>query len=168
MMYRTIVVGTDCSPTATIAVMKAAELAQLTGAKLYLVSAYPAAAKPAPNVQDFAFAYTAAGGGAVLFDPDGHESADALVDRQLPAIGAERRVQIESTASGLRRQGIDVETRVEVGGAASTLVRLADTLDADLLVVGDRGLKGLRGALGSVPDRVTHRARLDVLVVHTT
>jgi nucleotide-binding universal stress UspA family protein len=31
-MYRTIVVGTDCSPTATAAVMKAADLAKLTGA----------------------------------------------------------------------------------------------------------------------------------------
>jgi hypothetical protein len=33
-MYRTIVVGTDCSATATTAVMKTAELATLTGAKL--------------------------------------------------------------------------------------------------------------------------------------
>jgi nucleotide-binding universal stress UspA family protein len=143
-MYRTIVVGTDCSPTATAAVMKAAELAKLTGATLYLVSAYRAAAG------------AAVGGGAVLFDPDGHEFA------------AERRFQVDAVARVLRAQGIEVETRIEAGGAASTLVRLADILDADLLVVGDRGLKGLRGVLGSVPDRVTHRARLDVLVVHTT
>ena len=154
-MYRTIVVGTDCSPTATAAVMKAADLAKLAGARLYLVSAYPAAAKPAPKVEDFAFAYTAVGGGAVLFDP-GDEGA------------AERRIHVDAMARDLRAQGITVETRIEVGGAASVLVRLADTLDADLLVVGDRGLKGLRGVLGSVPERVTHRARLDVLVVHTT
>jgi len=145
-MYRTIVVGTDCSPTATAAVMKAAELAKLTGAKLYLVSAYPASAN----------AYAAAGGGAVFFEPDGPENA------------GERRIHVDAVAKGLRAQGIDVETRVEAGGAAGTLVRTADTLDADLLVVGDRGLKGLRGVLGSVPGRVTHRARLDVLVVHTT
>ena len=143
-MYRTIVVGTDCSPTATIAVMKASELARLTGAKLYLVSAYHAAAG------------AAVGGGAVLFDPDGHEFA------------AERRFEVDAVARGLRERGIEVETRVEAGGAAAVLVRMADTLDADLLVVGDRGLKGLRGVLGSVPERVTHRARLDVLVVHST
>jgi nucleotide-binding universal stress UspA family protein len=144
-MYRTIVVGTDCSPTATAAVMKAAELAKLTGAKLYLVSAYPASAST-----------YAAVGGAVLFEPEG------------PDNGAELRIHVDAVARGLRAKGIDVETRVEAGGAASTLVRTADTLDADLLVVGDRGLKGLRGVLGSVPGRVTHRARLDVLVVHTT
>jgi nucleotide-binding universal stress UspA family protein len=146
MMYRTIVVGTDCSPTATKAVMKAAELATLTGAKLVLVSAYPASAN----------AYAAVGGGTVFVDPDAHE------------IPGERQIHVEAVARGLRAQGIEVETRVEAGGAAATLVRTADTLDADLLVVGDRGLKGLRGVLGSVPGRVTHRARLDVLVVHTS
>jgi len=145
-MYQTIVVGTDCSATATAAVMKAAELAKLTGAKLYLVSAYPASAS----------SYAAAGGGTILFDPVG------------PDDGGELRIHVDAVAKGLRAQGIEVETRVESGGAAATLVRTADTLDADLLVVGDRGLKGLRGMLGSVPGRVTHRARLDVLVVHTT
>jgi nucleotide-binding universal stress UspA family protein len=145
-MYQTIVVGTDCSPTATAAVMKAAELAKLTGAKLYLVRAYPASAS----------AYAAVGGGTVLFDGDDHEDP------------AELQIHVEAVAKGLRAQGIDVETRVESGGASRTLVWAADAVGADLLVVGDRGLKGLRGLLGSVPSRVTHRACLDVLVVHTT
>jgi nucleotide-binding universal stress UspA family protein len=107
-------------------------------------------------VQDFAFAYAAVGGGAALFEPDAHE------------VAAEGRFHVDAVARGPRAEGLDVETRVEVSGAASTLVRMADTLDADLFVVGDRGLKGLRGVLGSVPERVTHRARLDVLVVHAT
>jgi len=145
-MYRTIVVGTDCSPTATTAVMKAAELAKLTGAKLYLVSAYPAAAG----------AYAAVGTGAIPFAPDGPDGATDL------------RLDVEAVARNLRAQGIDVETHVEAGSAASTLVATADTVGADLLVVGDRGLKGVRGLLGSVPSRVTHRALLDVLVVHTS
>jgi nucleotide-binding universal stress UspA family protein len=55
-----------------------------------------------------------------------------------------------------------------VGGAAETLVGAAEAVGADLLVVGDRGLKGIRGLLGSVPSRVSHRARLDILEVHTT
>jgi nucleotide-binding universal stress UspA family protein len=41
--------------------------------------------------------------------------------------------------------------------------------DADLLVVGNRGLTGLRGRLlGSVPADATRRSDVDVLVVHTT
>jgi nucleotide-binding universal stress UspA family protein len=41
---------------------------------------------------------------------------------------------------------------------------LAAAADADLLVVGSRGLRGLR-ALGSVSEQVAHRARCSVLVV---
>jgi nucleotide-binding universal stress UspA family protein len=144
-MYRTIVVGTDCSPTATAAVMKAAELAKLTGATLHLVSAYAASAS----------AYAAAGG-AILFAPDGPDGA------------AELRIHVDALARGLRAEGIEVETRLEAGGAASILVWAADAVGADLLVVGDKGLKGVRGMLGSVPGRVTHRAAMDVLVVHTS
>jgi nucleotide-binding universal stress UspA family protein len=144
-MYQTIVVGTDCSPTATVAVARAGELAKLTGARLYLVSAYhdEAAASAAP-------------GSAMLFAPD------------RPDAGVQRRLHIDTSARALRAEGIDVETRVEAGGAAATLVEIAEAVDADLLVVGDKGLKGVRGLVGSVPNRVTHRARLDVLVVHTT
>ena len=41
---------------------------------------------------------------------------------------------------------------------------VAASADADLLVVGSRGLDGLR-ALGSVSERVAHRARCSTLIV---
>lgn len=41
---------------------------------------------------------------------------------------------------------------------------LCASLEADLVVVGSRGLHGLVG-LGSVSERVAHRARCSVLVV---
>jgi nucleotide-binding universal stress UspA family protein len=41
--------------------------------------------------------------------------------------------------------------------------------NADLLVVGNRGLAGIKGrVLGSVPADATRRSQCDVLVVHTT
>jgi len=52
-------------------------------------------------------------------------------------------------------------------GAA--VAALAARLGADLVVVGNRGLNSLAGRLlGSVPASISHRARCDVLVVHTT
>jgi nucleotide-binding universal stress UspA family protein len=48
------------------------------------------------------------------------------------------------------------------GSAVDELVHAAE--DADLLVVGSRGLTGIR-ALGSVSERVAHSARCPVLVV---
>ena len=145
-MYRTIVVGTDCSPTADVAVMRAAELAVLTGARLLLVSAY----------QESASALAAMAGAS----PFAHGWPESAVQEQ--------RSRVEATATRLRAAGLEVDVRVEVGGAAETLVGAAEAVGADLLVVGDRGLKGIRGLLGSVPSRVSHRARLDILVVHTT
>ena len=59
-------------------------------------------------------------------------------------------------------------TRVEQGDPATTLIAISEEVAADLIVVGDRGLKGIRGLLGSIPNTVTHRAGIDVLVVHTT
>jgi nucleotide-binding universal stress UspA family protein len=41
---------------------------------------------------------------------------------------------------------------------------LAASTESDLLVVGSRGLHGLR-ALGSISERIAHRARCSVLVV---
>jgi nucleotide-binding universal stress UspA family protein len=45
-------------------------------------------------------------------------------------------------------------------------VRLAAECDADLLVIGNKGMK--RRVLGSVPNKVTHKADRTVMVVKTT
>jgi nucleotide-binding universal stress UspA family protein len=46
------------------------------------------------------------------------------------------------------------------------LVRLAEECGADVLVIGNKGMK--RRVLGSVPNTVTHKAPCSVLVVKTT
>jgi nucleotide-binding universal stress UspA family protein len=45
-------------------------------------------------------------------------------------------------------------------------VRLAEECGADLLVIGNKGMK--RRVLGSVPNTVTHKASCSVMVVKTT
>jgi nucleotide-binding universal stress UspA family protein len=54
------------------------------------------------------------------------------------------------------------------GRAADALVAAAREEDADLLVVGNRGLGVRRIPIGNVPARVIHRAPGTVLIVHTT
>ena len=49
----------------------------------------------------------------------------------------------------------------------TALVSVAETVHADLIVVGNRGMQGARRVLGSVPNHVSHHARCDVLVVDT-
>jgi nucleotide-binding universal stress UspA family protein len=56
--------------------------------------------------------------------------------------------------------GPDTPLRIQLDAPVEVLARL----DPDLLVVGSRGLQGLR-SLGSVSERVAHEARCSVLVV---
>jgi nucleotide-binding universal stress UspA family protein len=61
------------------------------------------------------------------------------------------------------------ETRLLSGDPADALLGLADAEHVDLVVVGNKGMSGAqRFLLGSVPNKVSHRAGCDVLVAHTT
>jgi nucleotide-binding universal stress UspA family protein len=53
------------------------------------------------------------------------------------------------------------------GSPAVELCKLAESGRYDLVVVGNRGMSGPRRFLGSVPDRVSHRAATNVLIVHS-
>ncbi len=63
----------------------------------------------------------------------------------------------------------NVEERSVVGAPVDALVGLAEEVGADLLVVGNVGLSTIAGRLlGSVPANVSRRAKVDVLIVHTS
>ncbi|MER5422032.1 universal stress protein [Streptosporangium roseum] len=146
--YRTIVVGTDGSPSSFRAVTSAASLASATGATLVLACAY-----------------------APMRERERNAAADALgelsykVSGSTPADDALRAAREHAVAAGAR----EIELAAEEGDAVDVLVALADRLEADLLVIGNRGLNSLAGRLlGSVPSSVSQRAGCDVLIVHTT
>jgi nucleotide-binding universal stress UspA family protein len=62
----------------------------------------------------------------------------------------------------------DVEERAVVGAPVDVLVRLAEEVNADLIVVGNVGLDTAAGRLlGSVPATVARRTKKDILIVHT-
>jgi nucleotide-binding universal stress UspA family protein len=73
---------------------------------------------------------------------------------------------LERSETALRQDGIECETRSAEGDPADVLVRLAAECGADLLVIGNKGMK--RRLLGSVPNTVTHKADSTVMVVRTT
>ena len=98
------------------------------------------------------------------------EAAGSLADRlgaELTAVvvgsgAAEREAAARAEA---RWPGLDV--RLVTGSPTAELCNLAESGRYDLLVVGNRGTAGARRFLGSVPDRVSHRARTNVLIVHS-
>ena len=74
----------------------------------------------------------------------------------------------EQVLEDARRQGVTVEFHTATGEPAEALVELAERLNADLVVVGNRGMSGVkRFVLGSVPNRVSHRCPCSVLIVDT-
>jgi nucleotide-binding universal stress UspA family protein len=63
---------------------------------------------------------------------------------------------------GYDARGISVADQQDVAG---TILATADELEADLIVLGARGLAGVRAFLGSVSNHVVQHARRPVLVV---
>jgi len=62
--------------------------------------------------------------------------------------------------------GVPYETEIGLGAVASTLVDMVERCGCDMLIIGARGLGGLRGALlGSVSQALVHQSPVPVTVV---
>jgi nucleotide-binding universal stress UspA family protein len=137
-MMRRVAVGTDGSSTAAEAVKAAGEIARRFDAELILLGVY----------QD---------SGRAAQDPE-------LQWASSPS--ARMREILARTEEELTRSGIDCRTLTDEGDPGEVLVRLAEACEADVLVIGNKGMH--RRVLGSVPNTVTHRAPCSVFVVKTT
>ena len=142
-MISTVAVGTDGSSTASKAVEAAVEIAQRFEASLVLLSAFEGSSARPRGAQS------------------GSEELQWAYDNE-----ARVREKLTRTEQELRDRKIDCTTMVDEGDPADVLVTLADECDADLLVIGNRGMH--RRVLGSVPNTVTHKANCSVYVVKTT
>jgi nucleotide-binding universal stress UspA family protein len=140
-VYERIVVGTDGSDTASEAVQHALALAHAVGAEVHLVTAWsriPALALAGATVTP---SITEVDDGAWIAPL--HEELAAGADCTCVSHAVE-------------------------APAVQALLEVAEAVGADLLVVGNRGMHGLRGKLGSVPNTIAHKAPCAVLLVPTT
>lgn len=135
-----IVIATDGSPAALEAVRFGLELAEEQGAEAVFVHAVPVLE---PSVQSFGYPAVA---------PHRIDAAD--------------RAPVEEAAALAAEHGVPARTEVVAGNPADEIVAYADTVDADLIVVGSRGRGAVASTLlGSVSRGVMHEARRPVLVV---
>jgi nucleotide-binding universal stress UspA family protein len=148
-MYGTIVVGTDGSDTAKEAVRQAAELAKRMGASVLLVSAY----EPVSEARLHKERTEVPADVSWMVNP--REDVQAVLDEEAE--------QIKGNGVG------EVETFAREGDPADAILDVAEEKNADLIVVGNKGMTGARRfLLGSVPNKVSHHAPCNVMIVRTT
>lgn len=144
-MFKVIVTGTDGSETATRAVRAATALAAMHHADLHIAS-----------VVQVTPPMSAVGGEFAL----GGEWATAADDAA--------KVTVRTAADLAANAGVRAFTHTPTGDPAASIIRIAEEVDADLIVVGNRGMKGVsRFVLGSVPNRIAHHAPCSVHIVRT-
>ena len=73
---------------------------------------------------------------------------------------------LDGAVAELRAKGLEVETLAREGYPATVIEEEAERQQADLIVIGTRGLSGLKHLLlGSIAERVVQRAPCPVLTV---
>jgi nucleotide-binding universal stress UspA family protein len=141
LVVRSVVVGTDGSPSAQAAVEEALDLARSEGARVHFVTAYP--------------------------DP-------ARLREHLATTGRDDPVDLRTVAENIllragrdaEEAGVQYETYDREDDPTEAILAVADEQAADLIVLGDRGLRGVsRFLLGSVSSKVSHHAKCSVMVV---
>ena len=138
-MIKRIVVGTDGSDTATEAVRQAIELTASLNGELHILSSYVTAMADVDKLR-------------ADYQP-GETASSVLDDAQKMA----------------QDGGVTVITHQGAADPAEALLELAESIDADLLIVGNRGMRGpKRFFLGSVPNAVAAHAPCAVMIVKTT
>lgn len=144
-MYSSIVVGTDGSDHALDAVRRAGQLAALSGAStVHVVYAV------APQAD-----YTLR---AV-------ESEEGITS-EVTTRGSTAEGHIESAKAELAAHDAAAVSHIAAGRPSGVILDVADEVDADLIVVGARGLGPVgRFVRGSVSTRVAQHATCDVLIV---
>jgi len=138
-----IVVGTDGSETASVAVGEAIQLAKAFDATLHVVCAYRA---HGVDTRDLPSEFASA------VQPD--SKAQAVLDDVL---------------SRARQAGLQAEPHAVTGDAADAIIDLAEQIDAALIVIGNKGINSVRRyVLGNVPSKVVHHAPCSTFVVQTS
>jgi len=140
-MFGVVLVGADGSDTARRAVEAAADLAAAAKGTLHIVTAY---------------------------DPKSYSTSTLPSEfRNLNSeIDADALLQTLSFIA--KSRGLEPVLHGGIGDPGEVIVQRAEEVGADLVVVGNRGMKGVRRVLGSVPNSVAHGAPCSVLIVDTT
>lgn len=142
MKIETILVALDFSEHADAAVADARDLAKQFGASVHVVHAFQI-------IHPMVLPYQV-------------EMPDAYIVESR-AIATEK---LNATIGSLRAEGVEAVPHITDAPAAPAIVRVAEEVGADLIVMGTRGMTGVKHLLlGSVAERTLRLAPCSVLTV---
>lgn len=155
MSYKKVLVGSDGSDSSLNAVTHAADLAKASKAELVVVCAFQ---RPDQSLVEAIWE-----AGRI-----GREAVPTEIEWQLTPGGTAQRA-IERAREAAVAAGVEPESRTVEGHPADVIIRTAEEEGADLIVLGNRGMTtASRFMLGSTPDKVSHHAPCDLMIVFTT
>jgi len=144
-----ILLATDGSADADLALSTAIDLANSTDSELHLVTAAPGTPDPVYATHETGFRY------------ESYEEVMQAVRDDAQHILDEQVEKVEKMGGHVAGAHLKTDERRD-----QAIVHLADEIGAGLIVMGSRGLGGLRRALmGSVSDSVVRHAHCPVMVV---
>ena len=144
-----IVLATDGSREAQLAATTAAELASSTNSELHLLCVAPGKLDPVYHIHEGSLRYE-------------------TYQQALEAVKAEAQEVLDEQVRKVREAGGSVkEAHLRIGERRDqAIIHLAEEVGAGLIVMGSRGLGGVRRALmGSVSDSVVRHAHCPVMIV---
>lgn len=157
-MFHKILVAIDELNSDANVFKYAVGLAKMMGSRLLLVHVLNLADKDYPN-----FVIYPAGG---AYDPMLYDEVFRHWQEKLSAYEEHRQEMLRSLASEATALDISTELMQDIGDPGRVICAVARNWEADLIVLGRRGLSGLREViLGSVSSYVMHHAPCSVLTV---
>ena len=142
--YKNIMIATDGSENVKRAVSSGVEIAELSGAKLYVVHVVPTVHSSSMPI------------GSRM--PRWDEAYEILKDEGNKAL--------EDVKEVAKEESIEVEGVLLEGHPGDELIEFAENNDIDMIVMGTLGRTGIeRFLLGSVADNVVRHSNVEVLVV---
>jgi len=138
-MFKKILLAYDGSEGAKLALAKVAEMAKTAAAELHLL--------------------------AVGRIPEYAETVSEVEEAREQAKGFYSKIMEEAAAS-LKRQGLSADVRIDFGKPGDVILRVAEELGTDLVVLGTNPHSALRRrVLGATVDKVVDHAHCSVLVI---
>lgn len=141
-MFNVIVVGADDSPTARRAIEAASEFSKMSAGTLHIVSAYGVKPQRLPMGTPAEFRYLD-------------------TDNEVKAL-------LQELSFVAKAKGVEPVLHSVMADPVDAILATANKVKADLIVVGNRGMRGVRRVLGSVPNSVAHSAHCSVAIIDTT